>query len=89
MTAFKQCELHLFSVPKNGGVKSSSETIHSRSVGVKSIYQTTKQVVDRLGLENDYLLRKARSNGGAYRSDRYIAVPAGHNKWELFQRCKA
>jgi hypothetical protein len=82
-------QLDLFQAPKNCGVKFSSGTIHSRSVGVKSIYQTTKQVVDRLGLDNDYLLRKARSNGGAYRSDRYIAVPAGHNKWELFQRCKA
>lgn len=85
---FKQCELPLDSASTNSIAKSRSRTEQSRAALVKSIYRTTKQVVEFLRLDSDYLLRKARSKGSAYRNDRYIAVPAGHNKWELFQRCK-
>lgn len=85
----KQCELSLFSVSKNSSLKSVTSLSGKGSSVARPRYKTTKEVVELLGLENDYLLRKARSNGSSYRSDRYIAVPAGHNKWELFKLCKS
>ena len=85
---FKQCELPLVLVTKNPSPKGENKTDRRHSTMAEQTYRTTKQVVELLGLESDYLLRKARSNGSAYRSNRHIAVPAGHNKWEVFRRCK-
>jgi hypothetical protein len=52
-------------------------------------YWTTSKVVQLLSLNSPSSLYKARDRGSAYRSDRYIAVPAGHNRWEIFRRWSA
>ena len=73
----------------NSATISTSYKTSSKLSLNQSIYRTTKEAVKILGLERDYLLLKARSNGSSYRSDRYIVVPAGRNKWELFKLCKS
>jgi hypothetical protein len=85
---FEQCELRLFPTIKNAAT-SSPKVARRQRVEAKPRHWTTDEVVERLKLESPYQLRKSRANGSAYRSDRYVAVPAGRNRWELFQRCGA
>ncbi len=85
----EQCELLISELPQNL-VLSNSVKGPVRRQGcdskIKPKYLTTNDVVERLRLDSPYPLRKSRSNGCAYRSDRYIAVPVGRNRWELFQK---
>lgn len=80
---FQQCELHLFDAPRN--MRSSSRVVR-RQGDTKPQYLTTNEVVERLKLDSPYPLRRSRANGSAYRSDRYVVVPAGRNRWELFRQ---
>ncbi|MGA7935383.1 MAG: hypothetical protein WCA35_17670 [Kovacikia sp.] len=53
-------------------------------------YWTTQEVVKKLKLPNDRVLRAARANGSAYRQDHYIVAAIGkRNKWEIFRRYRA
>jgi hypothetical protein len=87
--SFQQCELPLLLATKNHALDSQTKSVSKRSRGKLPRFKTTKEAVQALNLESDYMLRKARSHGSAYRSDRYIAVPAGRNKWEIFHQRKA
>jgi hypothetical protein len=82
----QQCELPLFVMPRNKVVPTSR--VQRRRSSVSNIrYWTTNEVIQLLNLDSPYFLRKAKANRSAYRSDRYVAVPAGRNRWELFKRC--
>jgi hypothetical protein len=79
-----QRELPLFVLSKN-----PREVKPSRKACTPRIYWTTRETIEILELSNPYFLRKAKDFNSAYRSDEYIAVSAGRNKWEIFQRYKA
>jgi hypothetical protein len=83
----EQCELRLFGLPQNvTTLPTSNKVARKQAVDTKSRYLTTNEVVERLKLDSPYLLRKSRANASAYRSDRYVVVPAGRNRWELFRQ---
>jgi hypothetical protein len=83
---FQQCELPLFTLPQNTQTATSPRVPRRRSVVDRIRYWTTNEVIQLLNLDSPYALRKSKANGGAYRSDRYVAIPAGRNRWELFKR---
>jgi hypothetical protein len=84
---FQQCELPLFELPQNLLTsRSSNRVARKRGVNARPQYLTTNEVVERLKLDSPYPLRRSRANGSAYRSDRYVVVPAGRNRWELFRQ---
>jgi hypothetical protein len=82
---FQQCELK-FEAQDPSVSPTAKGASRGKRVDTKPRYLTTNEVVERLKLDSPYPLRKSRSNGSAYRSDRYVAVPAGHNRWELFRQ---
>lgn len=83
---FQQCELQLFGAPQDTRNVSRSSSVARRRGETKTQYLTTNEVVERLKLDSPYALRRSRANGSAYRSDRYVVVPAGRDQWELFRQ---
>jgi hypothetical protein len=84
--SFAQCELPLFVLKSSA---QPSKPAAPRRETAEKVYWTTSKVVQLLSLRSPSSLYKARDKGSAYRSDRYIAVPAGHNRWEVFRRWSA
>jgi hypothetical protein len=82
----EQYELPLFVLPKRSSGQALGEAARGQT-STEKVYCTTSRVVQLLKLRNASSLYQARNNGSAYRNDRYIAVPAGHNRWEVFRRC--
>jgi hypothetical protein len=84
---FQQCELRLSGLPQNvTTLPTSNKVARRRGVDIKSRYLTTNEVVALLKLTSSSPLLRARANGSAYRTDRYVVVPAGRNRWELFRQ---
>jgi hypothetical protein len=86
---FEQYALPVFGLSENPRLQPTRPVERIREISKKPEYWTTDQVVSLLKLNSAYPLHKAKRNREAYRSDRYIAVPAGRNRWELFKRCSA
>jgi hypothetical protein len=86
---FAQYALPLFELSDNSRSWPTSPAKPIREVSEEREYWTTDQVVSLLKLKSAYPLHKAKRSRESYRSDRYIAVPAGRNRWELFKRCSA
>jgi hypothetical protein len=76
----QQCELPLCALPKFPPCRSRQPDRNPKR------HLTTKEVVELFGLENDYLLRKAKDRGQPYRENEYLAIAVGRNRWELFRQ---
>jgi hypothetical protein len=83
---FQQCVLPLEVAQNLISSRGSNGVARRPGADTKPQYLTTNEVVERLKLDSPYPLRRSRANGSAYRSDRYVVVPAGRNRWELFRQ---
>ncbi len=83
---FHQCEFKFELPQKVQTSPSSNKLAPGQGVDAKSLYLTTNEVVALLKLDSPYPLRRSRANGSTYRNDRYVVVPAGRNRWELFRQ---
>jgi hypothetical protein len=86
---FHQCELPLLLASKRHALEGKTKPRANRAARKLPRYRTTKEIVQLLNLNSDYMLRKAKNRGNAYRGGDYIAVPSGRNKWEIFRQLKA
>ena len=88
-TIFEQLEVRLDYALRNPNSMGKSRTGQSQSKVAQSIYRTTEQIIKLFESGGNYSVQKEKSYIYGYENDRYIAVTAGHNKWKLFQLCKA